>query len=112
MCDGHEDLKKMLQFTCTLGFCTKRTVTYHINLNYCSIYYSVYTCYLWKYLLSLSAAYAFTLIYNFLTAMALLIQGADEYHAGETFGLSILYLVANVPLSFLCWYRPAYNALK
>ena len=59
-----------------------------------------------------SPAYCFTLIYNFLTAMAMLIVDADPIHAGETFGISILYLIANVPLSYLCWYRPAYNALK
>lgn len=56
--------------------------------------------------------YTFTLVFNFLAAFALLVKGADQVHEGETFGLSILYLIANVPLSFLCWYRPCYNALK
>ncbi|XP_031564578.1 secretory carrier-associated membrane protein 2-like isoform X2 [Actinia tenebrosa] len=54
-------------------------------------------------------AYSFVMCYNFLCAFALLVEGIDN---GETFGLSILYLLANVPLSFLCWYRPAYKALK
>ena len=56
------------------------------------------------------------MFFNFLAAFALLVDNdePDEpiRHEGETFGLSILYLVANVPLSFLGWYRPAYNGLK
>lgn len=58
------------------------------------------------------AAYALVLFFNFISAMALLISGAEKIHDGETFGLSILYLLANVPLSFIGWYRSAYNALK
>ena len=52
------------------------------------------------------------MFYNFLAAFALLVGDAEPIHEGETFGLSILYLVANVPLSFLGWYRPAYNGLN
>ena len=58
------------------------------------------------------SVYSFTMFYNFLAAFALLVGDAEPIHEGETFGLSILYLVANVPLSFLGWYRPAYNGLK
>ena len=46
------------------------------------------------------------MFFNFLAAFALLVDDAEPIHEGETFGLSILYLVANVPLSFLGWYRP------
>jgi len=52
------------------------------------------------------------MFFNFLAAFALLVDNDEPIHEGETFGLSILYLVANVPLSFLGWYRPAYNGLK
>ena len=58
------------------------------------------------------SVYSFAMFYNFLAAFALLVADAEPIHEGETFGLSILYLVANVPLSFLGWYRPAYNGLK
>ncbi|XP_020631877.1 secretory carrier-associated membrane protein 2-like isoform X2 [Orbicella faveolata] len=56
--------------------------------------------------------YSFTMFFNFLSAFALLVDNDEPIHEGETFGLSLLYLVANVPLSFLGWYRPCYNALK
>ena len=52
------------------------------------------------------------MFFNFLAAFALLVDNDEPIHEGETFGLSLLYLVANIPLSFLGWYRPAYNALK
>ena len=58
------------------------------------------------------SVYSFTMFYNFLAAFALLVDDDEPIHEGETFGLSLLYLVANVPLSFVGWYRPAYNALK
>ena len=58
------------------------------------------------------SVYSFTLFFNFLSAFALLVDNDEPLHEGETFGLSILYLVANVPLSFIGWYRSAYNGLK
>lgn len=58
--------------------------------------------------------YCFVLFFNFLAAMALLIKGPGESKTdtGSTFGLSALYLIANVPLSFIGWYRPCYRAFK
>ncbi|KAK2554507.1 Secretory carrier-associated membrane protein 2 [Acropora cervicornis] len=57
--------------------------------------------------------YVFALCYNCIAAMALLVSDTGGYaYGGQTFGFSILYLVLNVPLSFLCWYRPSYKALK
>ena len=46
--------------------------------------------------------------------MALLIKGSgkSEVDDGATFGLATAYLIANVPLSFIGWYRPCYRALK
>ena len=58
------------------------------------------------------SAYSFTMFFNFIAAFALLVDDAEPIHEGETFGLALLYLIANIPLSFLGWYRPAYNALK
>ena len=58
------------------------------------------------------SVYSFTLFFNFLSAFAMLVDDDEPIHEGETFGFSILYLIANVPLSFIGWYRPCYNALK
>ena len=49
------------------------------------------------------------MFFNFLAAFALFVDNDEPIHEDKTFGISILYLVANVPLSFLGWYRPAYN---
>ncbi|XP_078369307.1 secretory carrier-associated membrane protein 1-like isoform X1 [Oculina patagonica] len=58
--------------------------------------------------------YCIVLFFNFITAMALLIKGSGNVTAndGSTFGLSGLYLFANIPLSFIGWYRPCYRAFK
>ena len=52
------------------------------------------------------------MIFNFLTALALLVDHDEPVHEGETFGISIAYLLFNVPASFIGWYRTAYNAMK
>jgi len=54
--------------------------------------------------------YCLTLLFNFICAMAYLVQGGTG--GGVLFGVSILYLVLFPPMSFLCWYRPLYKALK
>ena len=52
------------------------------------------------------------MFFNFLAAFALFVDNDEPIHEDKTFAISILYLVANVPLSFLGWYRPAYNGLN
>ena len=49
----------------------------------------------------------FVLIANLLGGT--LILGIDD---GTTFGLSILYCILFIPLSYICWFRPAYNAFR
>lgn len=54
--------------------------------------------------------YTFTLVFNFICALALLCdKGAD---GGVTFGVALLYLILFPPCSFLFWYRPLYKALR
>ncbi|KXJ22690.1 secretory carrier-associated membrane protein 2 [Exaiptasia diaphana] len=57
--------------------------------------------------------YSFVMFYNFVTAFALMIVNpSGDSSDGETFGISIVYFLFNIPMSFLGWYRPAYKALK
>lgn len=56
--------------------------------------------------------YSFQMVFNFLTALALLVDHDEPVHEGQTFAISIAYLVWNVPASFIGWYRTAYNAMK
>ncbi|KAK3727912.1 hypothetical protein QZH41_016367 [Actinostola sp. cb2023] len=57
--------------------------------------------------------YSFVLLFNFVAALALMIVNpSNDSTDGETFGISIVYLLFNIPASFLCWYRPVYKALK
>lgn len=50
-----------------------------------------------------------TLFFNLLACLAYFI--ALPTH-GVDFGLSILWFILFAPCSFLCWYRPVYNAFK
>lgn len=59
--------------------------------------------YLWQ-------LYSFALLFNFITALALLAVKADN--GATTFGISVLYFVVFIPCSFLFWYRPLYQAFK
>lgn len=54
--------------------------------------------------------YVFALIFNLLTALALVCTGGES--GATTFGVSLLYMVLFAPLSFVFWYRPLYKALK
>jgi len=54
--------------------------------------------------------YVLTVVFNFICALAYLIDGGDG--GGVLFGVSILYLILFPPMSFLFWYRPLYKALR
>ena len=50
---------------------------------------------------------------NFLFAIGYFAVSQDgTLVPGTTLGLSILWLILWVPLSFICWYRPVYKALR
>jgi len=62
--------------------------------------------YLWQF-------YVLTLLVNFIGSFALLIGGSsDADSAGATFGVSLVYMLAFTPCSFVFWYRPIYKALR
>ena len=56
------------------------------------------------------AVYSLTLLFNMLCALALLCVGGAN--GGETFGVSLVYLVIFIPCSFVFWYQPLYKAFK
>ncbi|XP_012717924.2 secretory carrier-associated membrane protein 2 [Fundulus heteroclitus] len=49
------------------------------------------------------------LFLNLLACLAYMIKASEH---GIDFGLSILWFILFSPCSFLCWYRPVYNAFK
>ncbi|CAF1137913.1 unnamed protein product [Rotaria sordida] len=65
---------------------------------------------LWvRYLYYLWLLYSSTLAFNFIGALSYFIVDKE---GGTTFGLSILYLILFIPLSYLCWFRPLYRAFR
>lgn len=56
-------------------------------------------------------AYCLLLFVNIGGALGSLVTKSTN-ECGTTFGLSILYFVLFTPCSFVCWYRPAYNAFR
>ncbi|XP_034241466.1 secretory carrier-associated membrane protein 1 [Thrips palmi] len=48
------------------------------------------------------------MVLNILGGLALLFRAGDF----STFGLGILYMMLFAPVSFLCWFRPAYKAFR
>ena len=53
--------------------------------------------------------HAALLIANLFGGTCYLFGGLDD---GSQFGLSLVYSVFFIPLSFLCWFRPAYKAFR
>ena len=39
-------------------------------------------------------------------------QTSAGNNSGVTFGMSIFYLMLFTPCSFVCWFRPVYNAFR
>ena len=54
-------------------------------------------------------AYAALLFANMVVGILYLFAGGDS---GQTFGLALIYWALYTPLSFICWFRPAYKAFR
>jgi len=62
-----------------------------------------------------SAAYVALLLLNVVGSLSYFIasmQHGVSNESGMTFGVSILLLGLFVPCSFVCWFRPVYNAFQ
>ena len=55
------------------------------------------------------SVHAGLLLANLFGALCFLFGGLDD---GSLIGLSLVWSVFFIPLSFLCWFRPAYKAFK
>jgi len=53
--------------------------------------------------------HAALLLANLFAGLCVLFGGLDD---GSMFGLSLIYCLFFIPLSFLCWFRPAYKAFR
>jgi len=53
--------------------------------------------------------HAALLVANLFAGLCVLFAGLDD---GSMFGLSLVYCLFFIPLSFVCWFRPAYKAFK
>lgn len=54
-------------------------------------------------------AHAALLLANMVVGILYLFAGGDS---GQTFGLALIYWALYTPLSFICWFRPAYKAFR
>jgi len=61
------------------------------------------------YLYYLWVAHIGLLFSNMIVGLFYLFAGGDF---GQTFGLGLLYFVLFTPVSFVCWFRPAYKAFR
>ncbi|UJR33674.1 hypothetical protein I4U23_021105 [Adineta vaga] len=65
---------------------------------------------LWvRYIYYLWLAYALTLFLNMIAALSYFVVAKE---GATTFGLSLVYLLLFVPLSYVCWFRPVYRAFR
>ena len=64
---------------------------------------------LMKKLYYLWIAHTGLLLINMMVGVLYMFVGGDN---GETFGLSLLYMGIFTPLSFVCWFRPAYKGFR
>ncbi|KAJ6636572.1 Secretory carrier-associated membrane protein 1, partial [Pseudolycoriella hygida] len=84
---------------CCFQPCFYQDIAVEIPIEFQKIVRQLY--YLWMF-------YALIMCTNILGGMILM------FHSGEfaTFGLAIMYAFLFTPLSFMCWYRPAYKAFR
>ncbi|CAF0726038.1 unnamed protein product [Adineta ricciae] len=62
-----------------------------------------------RYIYYLWLAYSLTLFLNMIAGLSYFVVDKD---GASTFGLSLVYLVLFVPLSYICWFRPIYRAFS
>lgn len=87
---------------CPFGLkpCFYQDINVDIPVEFQKIVRNLY--YLW-------VGHAGLLFSNMLVGLLYLFVGGDK---GQTFGLALVYWVAFTPLSFICWFRPAYKAFR
>uniref|UniRef100_A0A6A7FPY4 Secretory carrier-associated membrane protein n=1 Tax=Hirondellea gigas TaxID=1518452 RepID=A0A6A7FPY4_9CRUS len=84
---------------CPVGPCFYQDINVDIPLEFQRVVRLLY--YLWMF-------HVLMLLLNMLGGLAIFVGGG----AGETFGLSLLYLGLFSPVSYLCWFRPVYKAFR
>jgi len=87
---------------CPFGLkpCFYQDISVDIPVEFQKIVKNLY--YLW-------VAHAALMLTNMVVALFYLFAGGDK---GSTFGLALLYWFLYTPLSFVCWFRPAYKAFR
>merc|ERR1719510_1389332 len=81
--------------------CFYQDISVDIPVEFQKIVKNLY--YLW-------VAHAALLLANMLVGLMYLFD--DTRDGGATFGLALVYWVLYTPLSFVCWFRPAYKAFR
>merc|ERR1719458_883438 len=80
--------------------CFYQDISVDIPVEFQKIVRNLY--YLW-------VAHAALLLGNLIVGILYLFVGGDH---GQTFGLALIYWALYTPLSFVCWFRPAYKAFR
>jgi len=80
--------------------CFYQDINVDIPVEFQRIVKNIY--YLW-------VAHILLLFANMIVALIFLFCGGDK---GQTFGLALLYWALLTPLSYICWFRPAYKAFR
>lgn len=80
--------------------CFYQDITVDIPAEFQMIVKNLY--YLWL-------AHAALLLLNMVVGILFLFGGGDS---GETFGKALIYFALLIPLSYICWFRPAYKAFR
>jgi len=85
---------------CPFQPCFYQDINVDIPVEFQRIVKNIY--YLW-------VAHIGLLFANMIVALIYLFCGGDK---GQTFGLALLYWALLTPLSYICWFRPAYKAFR